>query len=136
MIGLHFFFVQFLESFKAFVTFPIDYLIFSLILEKPKNVNEIIIIGYLIVLTFTMHVTKGLGIVLLSFSLIFLIFMKLYFEKNTHEIKKWIRNNKAIILFVGMLLLLMPLFYVMPVIVFSDSFEDKPKMNCISKTKV
>jgi len=129
MIGLHFFFVQSLESFKSFVTFPIDYLLFSLILEKPKNVGEIIIIGYLIVLVFTMHVANGIGIVLLFISLIFLIFMKLFFEKKLSGVKNWIQINKTIIFYVGILLILLPIFYIMPVLVFADNLEDKSKMN-------
>jgi hypothetical protein len=129
MAGLHFFFVQFLESFKAFVSFPIDYLIFALILEKPKKINEVVVIGYLIALTFVMHVTKSIGIILLSASLVFLIFIRLYREKNLNAVKSWILNSKAVIFPAAILLLLMPLFYIIPVFVFSDSFEYKPEMD-------
>ncbi|MBW2976427.1 hypothetical protein KY347_03200 [Candidatus Woesearchaeota archaeon] len=128
-IGLNFYFVQYLEAFKEFFTFPINYLIFSLILEKPKRIEEIILIFYMVVLTFITHTSHGVGIVLISLSLIFLIFLKLFASKELHYAKAWIVQNRFKLIAAGFIIVLLPLFYIAPAFIFKDFLEDKGEIN-------
>ncbi len=126
IIGLHFYFVQFLESFKAFFVFPLHYLLFALVLEKPQNIKETAALGYLAVLAVTIHVAHGIGIVLLLVSLVFLMLLRGYC-KDKQGIKAWLLNNKAMISMAAIILVLLPLFYVAPTVIFRDFLEDRPK---------
>ena len=129
IIGLNFYFVQLLESFKQFFAFPINYLIFSLILEKPKTVREMLLIGYMIVLTFVIHTPHGVGIVLISFSLVALIIATIFFSGEIRHATNWIWANKFKILIFAVLLISLAAFYIMPTIIFKDFLEDKPKID-------
>lgn len=124
ILGLHFHFVQLLESFKAFFMFPINYLIFAIILEKPSDPKEIFIVAYLIVLSFIIHAANGIGIVLLAFSLIALVVFDIYRKEGLIRIKNWLQRNKAIFAVIAVIFVLFPLFYVMPVFIFKDFLED------------
>ncbi len=122
-IGLNFYFAQYLEAFKEFFIFPINYLMLSLILEKPKEFREMAIILCLIAISFITHTSQGVGIVFLSFSLIALI---LIFQKiKINEIKEWILKNKLKIVFSLLLIFLLPLFYIAPAFIFKNFLEDK-----------
>jgi len=127
-IGLNFYFIQYLEAFKEFFTFPINYLIFSLILDKPKKLEEITLIFYMIILSFITHTSHGVGILLMSFSLVFLILTKLYFSKEFVHIKSWLFKNKVQIIAIFVMILLLPLFYIAPVFIFGDFLEAKGKI--------
>ena len=129
IIGLHFYFVQFLESFKAFFAFPINYLIFSLILEKPQNPKSIFIIVYLIFLSFIIHAAHGIGIVLISLSLFFFILIEHYNKDRLVNAKLYLINNKLKVLGVIFLLTSFVLFYIMPTIIFKDFLEETSKFN-------
>jgi hypothetical protein len=126
-IGLNFYFVQHLEAFKAFFAFSINYLIFALILEKPRKLKEMALIFYMIVLTFITHTPHGFGIVLISFSLIFLILMKIYISKSSH-IKGWLFKNKGKAIAIGIIIIFLPSFYIAPAWIFKDLLEEKGKL--------
>lgn len=127
-IGLNFYFVQLLESFKQFFAFPINYLIFSLLLEKPKH-KEVMLVLYMIILTFVIHTPHGVGIVLISLSLFFLILLQLYFSKELSPILQWIVSNKLKVISSALILILFPSFYVTPPFLFEDFLEENPKTN-------
>ncbi len=127
-IGLNFYFVQLLESFKQFFGFPINYLIFSLILEKSFNPKEMVLILYMILLTFVIHVPHGVGIVLIASSLLLLIMIKLYFSREIIHVKNWLLRNKLKALGIALILISLPAFYIMPTIVYKDFLEEKPKI--------
>ena len=129
MIGLHFFFVQFLESFKAFFTFPINYLIFSIILEKPRYSKDILVIFYLVTLSFITHVAHGIGIVLISLSLFFFILIGIYCNNKLIDVKLYLMSNKLKVLGAIFLLISLVLFYVTPTIIFKDFLEGSSKLD-------
>ena len=129
LIGLHFYFVQLLESFKQFFAFPINYLIFCIILDRPKKFQEILLVLYMIALTFIIHTPHGVGIVLISLSMLVLIIINLYFSKEIGGIKNWMLNNKFRAIAALVILSLMPAFYILPTFIFSDSLEDQEGIN-------
>ncbi|GEM_PF-2486303 len=138
LIGLNFYFMQLLESYKQFFAFPINYLILSMILDRPKTFREVSLICCMIALTFIIHTPHGVGIILISFSLFLLIMLNIYFSGQMNEVGKWIVLHKAKILALAMLLFLFSLFYIMPPFIFKDFLEDKPDvvwMNFITKPK-
>src|SRR3989338_3984581 len=69
-IGLSFQFVRILESLKSFSAHPINLLLFAMILSKPKKAAEWFIIGYLLVLTYMVHVIQAIGVWVFAFSLL------------------------------------------------------------------
>lgn len=125
-IGLNFYFAQYLEAFKESFIFPINYLMFSLILEKPKEFRQMAIILCLIALSFIAHTSQGVGIVLLSFSLTALT--PLFQKMPVHEIKNWLLKNKIKIALSFVIILFMSLFYIAPAFIFKDFLEKKGEM--------
>ena len=123
-IGLNFRFLQFLEAFKEFFTFPINYLIFALLLEKPTKVKDMFMIFFMIMLSFILHAPHGVGLILISSSLVFIMLMKGFFSGKGKEVIRWITTNKKIFL-LGIPIILFPLFYVGPTFVFEEFLEDK-----------
>lgn len=123
-IGLNFLSVQVLESFKQFFAFPINYLIFSVIIDRLTTPKEIITILYLIILTFIIHPPHGVGIVLIAFSLFFLMLINKNYSKDMEQVKSWIFNNKLKAVLALLLLASMALFYVTPTLIFKNFLED------------
>src|SRR3989344_4311445 len=121
--GLNFYFAQYLEAFKEFFIFPVNYLLFSLILEKPKQAREIAIIALLIVL---------------SLSIAMLILLSEFLQNGISGIKKWIIGNWKMLSGFGLIILFLPLFYVTPPLIFKNFLEDKHPFdwNAIPKTFV
>ena len=123
IVGLNFQFIQLLESFKGFFGFPVNYLLFSIILEKPKNLEEILTAAYLLLLTFVINVPYGVGIVLISFSLVFLILLELYRSKKLSLVIQWFVANKLKLVAALLILFMLPLFYVAPYFIFKGFLE-------------
>src|SRR3989338_662148 len=73
-IGLSFQFVRILESLKSFSAHPINMLLFAMILSKPKKAAEWFIIGYLLVLTYMVHVIQAIGVWVFAFSLLLVVY--------------------------------------------------------------
>jgi len=126
-IGLNFQFVQLLESFKQFSGFPINYLILSIILEKPKTLKEILTLFYMIVLTSIIHVTHAIGIVLISVSLFFLILFQLYRSKRLLAVKNWLFKNKVKLIAGVIILFFLPAFYTASSLIFEEFLEPHNK---------
>jgi hypothetical protein len=123
--GFNFYFIQYLEAFKEFFMFPVNYLIFSLILEKPGKFKEIALISYMVLLSFITHTSHGVGILLMSFSLVLLILIKMLFKGGWGDIKGWICKNKIKIMAIGICMIFLPLFYIAPTFIFKDFLEAK-----------
>ena len=77
-IGLSFQFVRTMESFKSFSAHPINLLLLAIILSKPRKFSEFVIIGYLLLITYMIHVLQAIGMLILVVSLVFV----LYFRDN------------------------------------------------------
>lgn len=129
LMGLNFYFVQLLESYKQFFAFPINYIIFSIILDRPQKAKEIMLVLYMIALTFVIHAPHGVGIVLISFSLFVLIIAKMYFSKEIGSVLNWILNNKTKAIAACLVIIFVPSFYVMPTFLFKDFLEENPPIN-------
>ena len=120
-VGLNFYSLQFLESFKQYYAYPIAYLLISMIIDNPKKLNEFFTIIYLSFLVLLIHSAYGVGIVILAASL-FLI-TKLHYLKDRTEINgflKWAFNNKAKVLIIVTTIILSPLFFISTPFIFKD----------------
>ncbi len=131
VIGLNFYFLHLLESFKANYTYPFAYLFLSIILENPKKYNDFLALMYISALFIVVHIPYGSGMLLIS-SLLFLI-VKRYYIRDASELKSFfsfLANNKlksaATLAFIA----LVPVFYISSTIIYGDFLEDtsaKPK---------
>lgn len=125
LISLNFYFLQKLESFKANYTFPIAYLLLSIIIDNPKRYKEFIVMMFLSVILITTHIPYGSGAIFIAGS-IFLV-RKIYYVKDQTEIKRLFNLaliKKFIIFLTLIIVVLMPLFYISTGFIFID-FLDK-----------
>jgi hypothetical protein len=125
-IGLNFYFVQLLESFKAFFTFPINYLILSIIIGWRMEIKDSIVVMCLLPLTFIAHTPHGLGILLIAGSMALLHAIRI---SRAHEIGQlfFLVKEHLWVLIGGICaVLLFPLFYVASSIIFEDALEAHP----------
>lgn len=124
IIGLNFYFLKILESFKAGYTYPLAYLFLSLILDNPKKFNEFLILMFLSVILVTTHLPYASGVLFIGASL-FLI-TKMYFVKDNSELKeffKWLMKNKLIVAVSIVTISLMPIFYLSAGFIFNDFLD-------------
>ena len=129
-VGLNFFFIQLLESFKQCYSFPIAYLFLSIILENPKAFREFITLMYLSSVIMLIHIPYGAGVNIIAFCLFILV--KGYCIKDRGELRqllKWLPQNKLKISIIFAVMLLLPLFYITPSIIYKDFFAQIPKAN-------
>ncbi len=129
-VGLNFFFLQLLESFKQCYSFPIAYLFLSIILENPKAFREFITLMYLSVVIMLVHIPYGAGVNIIAFCLFLLV--KGYYVKDKSELRqfmKWLLCNKIKILIIASIMVLLPLFYIAPSLIYKDFFAQIPKAN-------
>ncbi len=125
LVGLNFFSLQMLESFKAYYAYPFAYLFISIILENPKKINEYLVLLYIPVILITNHIAYGAGVILIG-GCIFLL-RKGYCIRDRSEILGIIRQppaQKAIGAALIFFIILMPLFYLSAGFLFKD-FLDK-----------
>ena len=120
-IGLSFIFVQFLESFKHFFAHPIGFLIFALVLANPRNAKEITIIASLLILAFLVHAPQSIAIFITAFLLFAIIqFRENSFIRNFNEANGYLPKNKLKVAAVFFAMLLIPLFYIIPALYYSE----------------
>lgn len=120
-IGLSFIFVQFLESFKHFFAHPIGFLVFAMVLANPRNVKELIIIASLMALAFLIHAPQSLAIWIMAFLLFAIMqFSESSMMRNFGEIRNYISKNKLKTIAVFLAVLLIPLFYIIPAVYYSE----------------
>jgi hypothetical protein len=127
-IGLNFYFVQLLESFKAFFTFPMNYLILSIIIGWKSDLKDVLAVIILIPLTFISHTPHGLGIVLIASSMAALHMMRKLRAKEMPLLISLMELNKGKMLAAVAIILLFPLFYVSSSFLFKDALEPRPAM--------
>lgn len=111
---LSFMFLQLFESFKQSSTYPINFLILGLIFSSARNFRILASIAALLLLSFLIHGTHFIGFVQIaafSFIMLFLIDKPLEHLKMAFE---YFKKNKLAVTAVFALLLLVPLFYLMP----------------------
>lgn len=111
---LSFMFLQLFESFKQSSTYPINFLILGLIFSNARNFRILASIAALLLISFLIHGTHFIGFVQIaafSFILLFLMDKPLEHLKMAFE---YFKKNKLAITAVFILLLLVPLFYLMP----------------------
>ena len=75
-IGLSFQFVRILESLKSFSAHPINLLLFAMILSKPKKPTEWVIIGYLMLVTYMVHVIQAMGVLVFVIGLLIAVYLR------------------------------------------------------------
>lgn len=121
LIGLNFFFLQFLESTKQFYAYPIGYFFLSLIMDNPKKFNEFVILMYISAIIMTIHSAYGFGVIILGASL-FLMTKSYYFTDRSElkEFAKWASSNKLKLFLTILIIILLPLFYFQSAFVFKD----------------
>lgn len=111
---LSFMFLQLFESFKQSSTYPINFLILGLIFSNARNFRILASIAALLLISFLIHGTHFIGFVqIAAFSFI----LRLLINKPMENIKsafEYFKKNKLRIIAVFALLLLVPLFYLMP----------------------
>ncbi|MBI2646939.1 hypothetical protein HYW99_00510 [Candidatus Woesearchaeota archaeon] len=120
-VGLNFYSLQFLESFKQYYAYPSAYLLISMIIENPKKLNEFILIIYFSFLVLLIHSAYGVGVIILAASLFSIT--KLYYLKDRTEINNFLKlafNNKVKILIIVTTIILSPLFFVSTPLIFKD----------------
>lgn len=128
LTGLNFYFLQLLESIKAFYAYPIAYLFLSIIMDNPKTFREYAILMYISALIVTIHPAYGVGMVILGASLFFS--RKAYYLREKDELKQfaaWSGKNKLKLSAAVMLVLLLPLFYVSTSFTYKDFLADNPR---------
>jgi len=130
---LSFIFIQYLESVKQFFAQPIGFLIFALILSNPKKVEEILIMGVLFLLALLIHPAQTLGIGLVAvFLFLFMQLDKQSILRNLNELKDYLQKNKLKLIILVVIILLIPIFYITPIINYSDFMRSAGSSNYIS----
>ena len=119
-IVLSFMHIQLLESIKHFFALPIGFLMFALALNARK-IFDLLIIAALQVLAFLVHPAQSVGIFLVSFFLFLLMQLgKGSMLRNFAIIKEELAKNKFKIIALLIIIFLMPLFYIVPALYYSD----------------
>jgi len=130
VIVLGFVFIQYLESFKHLFSTPVGLLIFALILSNSKKIKYLIIILALLSLTLALHAAHSLGIVLISLSLLITMqFGKDSILRNFAEFKKNFAKHKFKIITLLLIVLLIPVFYFIPIVYYSEMFGRDTSFN-------
>ena len=108
-IGLSFFFIHWLESFKQFSALPVNFLLFSIIISVPKKPSEFSVILYLLILSFFIHGIQaiGVGLILLFLFIILFITQKHYL----YGVLEMVSKNKFKLLFIFILAIFMMVGY-------------------------
>jgi len=124
IIGLNFYFLQMLESFKAYYIYPIAYLFLSIILDNPKEFNDFLILMYIPVLFITAHLPYGSGVILIG-AILFLITKSYYLKDKSemHHFIGWIIKNKLKIAATLIIIFLLPVFYLSSSFIYKDSLD-------------
>jgi len=124
-IGLSFQFVRILESLKSFSAHPINMLLFAMIISKPKKAAEWFIVGYLLVLSYMVHVIQAIGVWIFAFS----IFVVVY-AKDIPSIKEgasYLLKNKWKVAFVLVMFLGVMFAYTLVGASYDDYIREHPR---------
>ncbi len=126
VIGLNFFFLQMLESFKQFYAFSVAYLYLSLILQNPKSFKEFLILMYISVVMITIHLPYGAGILVMGGCLFLLIKIpELRTKKEFKHLVEWLKSNKKMAVLLSAAIILFPLFYLSSPLIFGEFLAEK-----------
>ncbi|MBI1935308.1 hypothetical protein HYS31_02605 [Candidatus Woesearchaeota archaeon] len=137
LIGLNFFFLQFLESTKQFYSYPMSYLFLAIIISNPRKFNEFLILMFISAIIMTIHPAYGFGVIIIGFSL--LLITKSYYVRDRSELKEflsWAPANKLKIAAALLAIACLPLFYFQSSIIFSDFLYKNPGQNPISASTI
>lgn len=120
VIVLNFLEIQLLESIKHFLANPVGLLLFSIVLSNIRNFKDFFILLPLLLLTFMIHpaqsVANGLMVLFLF------IGTQLNKDSITRNFKGFIikvKNQKILLTLLIIVLLLLPLFYFLPILSYS-----------------
>jgi len=121
-IGLSFQFVRILESLKSFSAHPINLLLFAMILSKPKKAAEWFIIGYLLVLSYMVHVIQAIGVWIFAFSIFFVVYV---FDRQSQKAGiDYLIKNKWKVAFVAVMFIGVMFAYTMVGASYDDYIRD------------
>lgn len=120
-IGLSFIFIQFLESFKHFFAHPFGFLVFALVLANPRSVKDMIVITTLVIVAFLVHAPQSIAIFLMAVLLFAIMqFSRESIARNFGEATNYLSKNKFKAAAVFFAMILVPLFYIIPALYYSE----------------
>lgn len=120
-IGLSFIFVQYLESFKQYLAYPLGLLIFALVLENPQKIERYLLIGALFAVSLTVHATQTVGIFALAAPLFLLTQLREgSLLREWRKTARQLSGKRVFVILALLAILTVPLFYITSNLYYSE----------------